>query len=187
MKEYNECCNFCKSNDWQQTENWDCCDPSKLCSCLSITDNANWPTLDKLKDLKRRQRAIGLTEQTYITTFDLNRWEKLLIVICFMIHRTTQMFLAVNIMCTYDYSQLFLTVFGLAMGNFFFNGLCQDQVIISGIKKQLRQQRIINQRIKSHNIAIENKLLRGKMTLVRDHEDQVQMSLTKIQNEISII
>lgn len=97
------------------------------------------------------------------------------------------MFLAVQIMMTYDFSLMIVTCIGLAFGNFTFGGICQDQVIISSIKRQLKIQKIINTKISLHNNGIQRKCMQGKMTLIKDHQDVNQMSLEKISNELQFI
>ena len=55
--------------------------------------------------------------------FELNIWEKLTIIVFFIIHRAAELLLATIVLMSYNLWIILATAFGLAFGNLLFGGL----------------------------------------------------------------
>ena len=95
---------------------------------------------------------------------DLN--EKFTVIILFVVSRTIQIIMAVQIMISYDLAVLVSCCIGLASGNFMFSGLFGDQFIISKVKRQIRLNRLTTEKINKHNAVIKAHCLNGDKNLI---------------------
>lgn len=92
--------------------------------------------------------------------------EKFTVIFLFVVNRTIQLILAVQIMISYDFLILLSCCIGLAAGNFMFSGLFGDQFVISKIKRQIRLNRLTTDKINKHNAIIKAHCLNGDKNLI---------------------
>ena len=67
-----------------------------------------------------------------------------MVISLFVAHRSIQLFLAIEIMMSYNLWVIVATCFGQAAGNMMFGGLLQDQILISRVKRQIRMNKVLN-------------------------------------------
>jgi len=111
--------------------------------------------------------------------FQLFMSEKLAIILFYVLHRSMELLLAVQVMISYNFWIILSVSAGLALGNLFFGGITQDQVLISRIKRQIKMKVVLNQKINLHNQQIRGVVIRGDKTLIGNIQDDI-MSLQKI-------
>ena len=104
--------------------------------------------------------------------------DKCLVISLFVAHRSMQLFLAIQIMISYNLWVLAATCLGQSAGNMMFGGLLQDQILISRVKRQIKMNKVLNQKVNEHNSKVKDFCLKGDKTLISSFGDP--MSLQKI-------
>lgn len=116
---------------------------------ISVKGRINSNSLSNFMD-----NSLEVTELNFVT--------KIWIIVLFILHRGIQIFMAVEIMISYNMPMICAACIGLGIGNFLFSGVIGDQVIISRIKRKIKHQNLMISKINEHNIKVKKECFAGK-------------------------
>lgn len=143
-----------------------------------VTNNCLQPMLKNVKSLTEIDGDEASARLDHLDEFELTVIEKMLVTIFFFANRGVQLICAIQVMLAYHTAMIVAISLGMAIGNFIFAGLVQDQVLINRIRRETKMRKVLVDKITQHNEAVTKFCETGVKSLVTHWKEP--MSLQKI-------